>query len=76
MLPQENFFEFDAVRWLLRLFLGPKTSLLILALVLAWYQDSDLFHVWTYGDKCSSAVSSPPGNRMKERPTQGSQKFA
>ena len=24
-------FEFDAVRWLLRLFLGPKTSLLILA---------------------------------------------
>ena len=24
-------FEFDAVRWLLRLFLGPKTSLQILA---------------------------------------------
>ena len=36
MLPQENIFEFDAVRWLLRLFLGPKTSPLILALVLAW----------------------------------------
>ena len=36
MLPQENVLEFDAVRWLLRLILGPKTSLLILALVLAW----------------------------------------
>ena len=30
----ENFFEFDAVRWLLRLFLGPE--LLIFALVLAY----------------------------------------
>ena len=35
MLAQENILEFDAVRWLQRLFLGPKTSLLILALVLA-----------------------------------------
>ena len=35
MLPK-NFFIFHAVRWLLRLFFGPKTSLLIFALVLVW----------------------------------------
>ena len=33
---RKTFFEFDAVSWLLRLFLEPKTSLLILGLVLAW----------------------------------------
>ena len=34
-LPQGKKIEFDAVRWLLRLFFGPKTPLLIFALVLA-----------------------------------------
>ena len=38
---------------------APKTLLLIFALVLAWYQDSDSLHVCTHGDKCPSAVSSP-----------------
>ena len=40
--PPGNFFEFDAVRQLLRLFLGSKTSLLILAL--AWLGNRILIH--------------------------------
>jgi len=40
--------------------LGPKTSLLIFAFALAWYQDSDSLQVCTHGDcKWPSAVSTP-----------------
>ena len=57
--PPEKLVELDVVRWLLKAILGPTTSLLIFALVLAWYQDSDSLHVCTHGDKCPSVVSSP-----------------
>ena len=47
--------------------LGPKTSLLILAFVLAWYHDSDSLQVYTHGDKWPSAVSRTSDARKPVR---------
>ena len=70
MLPQENVFQFDAVRWLLRLFLAQNTTVNLCfspGLVTGfWYisrLDAECMEIY----KCS-AVSSPRGTTRKSDP--------